>query len=234
MKLTDNILGLPEKSARKKRAFTLIELLVALSCFSLIMFALMAYLAAAQRAWSLASGNCSIYENAQFAFEIIGKDLQSAVASNRTGEEIPFAYTSTQKLAFVGCLSPNNTADRELCVISYNLTNNQLCRDLDYSDTSFFGNTGWTGSTATGSLISGVKDFSVTCYGENPDPGNASDPTGYKAGIPHTSIPYAAMVSITLYDEKITDPNSALVNQSLRTFSRLFFIGGGTGTRSIR
>ena len=240
---------------RRRRAarFTMIELVVAMGCFTLIMFALMSYLATAQKAWSQAASNSSVYDNAQFIFEIIGKDLQSAVASNRDGEKIPFLYTSTANftvssdyVAFVANVPTGDNARSNLSKIKYTkesqngkeyLTRTQVS-DYDASNAAVSGyanyfnptNTTWaTGiTTSTAALVAGVDNFSMVCYADNAG-------TAFGTGSNSFQLPYAVNVSVTLYDEtKSSTTPSAEKDQSRRTFNRLFFIGGGSDNNAMR
>ena len=233
---------------RQAVSFTLIELIVAMSCFTLIVFALMSYLSTAQNAWSQSSGNCSVYENAQFVFDVIGKDLQCAVASSREGEKVPFLYTSTVSfiptsdyVAFIACVSTNDTTSSDLSKIKYTyqkgdggtgVTGKDRIIRSQAIDSSDFFNPGaaktWaTGiTTSTAALVSGVANFSMICYADN-----AGTVSG--TGTNSFQLPYAVNVSITLYDETKASTN-ADINKTTRTFSRLFFIGGSSGANSLR
>ena len=224
--------------ARRRRAahFTMIELIVAMSCFSLIVFALMSYLSTAQNAWTQSSGNCSVYENAQFVFDVIGKDLQCAVASSRESEKVPFLSTSTASITFVACVPTDDNSRSDLSKIKYTkgtLGGKECIIRSQVMDSANFFNPGaamtWaTGiTTSTAALVSGVADFSLTCYAGN------TETQLLPMGANSFQLPYAVNVSVTLYDEAKAS-GSADKNKTMRTFSRLFFIGGGTGDNSIR
>ena len=226
--------------SRRRRAahFTMIELIVAMSCFSLIVFALMSYLSTAQNAWTQSSGNCSVYENAQFVFDVIGKDLQCAVASSRESEKVPFLSTSTTSIAFVTCVPTDDNSSSDLSKIKYTkgpLGGKECIIRSQVMDSSDFFNPGATMTWATGitpssaALVSGVADFSLTCYVLN----SLGNPVLLPTGDNSFQLPYAINVSVTLYDESKAS-SSADKNKTMRTFSRLFFIGGGTGANSIR
>jgi type II secretory pathway pseudopilin PulG len=71
----------PHKKARgPERFFTLIEILAAMAVLSLLMLMLFQFFASAQRAWTNTSANTDVFENARVIFDVIQRDLESAVA----------------------------------------------------------------------------------------------------------------------------------------------------------
>jgi len=74
----------------QRRHFTLIELMAAMAVLVIMMGFLFKFIVSSQNLWTASERNSRIYENAQIFFELFGRDLSSAVASNRPGQEIAF------------------------------------------------------------------------------------------------------------------------------------------------
>jgi Tfp pilus assembly protein PilW len=223
----------------KKSNFTLIELLAAIGVFAIIMLIVFQMLASSQKVWSLSETNTRIYENARIALDIITRDLQCAIASNRSGGEIPFstgnwaASSGSDKIAFVSAVDASSSAQSKLCEIIYHhdTTNNELKRSLvddgDGADWNFYGETtgtDWFDDTSVDdtnrqTVIRGVDDLQFVCQ-------NASGAT--MAAGTYTELPASVYVSITLFDPKL-DSNApdAVRDKTKRTFTKMIYLKTG-------
>ena len=112
----------------QKSNFTLVELLAAMGIFAIIMLIVFQMLASSQDVWSLTQTNTRIYENARIALDVITRDLQCAIASNRHDGEIPFytgntltGYDTNIRLAFVSARVHTDDCQSALSEIVYTL-----------------------------------------------------------------------------------------------------------------
>lgn len=215
----------------KKFHFTLIELLVAMGVFTIIMLIVFQMLASSQRVWSLTETNTRIYENARIALDIITRDLQCAVASNRHEGEIPFwtGDSSGDKLAFVSAVPTTSSAKSKLAevILHHDTTNDTFDRSVVFDHTSTSGeNSDWDfyGTTSgtdwftpdRRTVIRGVDDLYFVCY--------EADGTVLANGT-HNELPAAVYVSITLFDPKL-DSNApdAVRDKTKRTFTKMIYL----------
>lgn len=217
-----------KKHNHKRRApFTLIEITVAMGILVLLMLMLFQFLAGAQNAWSLSQSNTRIYENARIALELLQRELKTAVASNSSGHEIPFAVTDNHEIETMVTATNLSTKNSKLCEVSYEVDNNVLYRtgiEEGSPNWDFYGDTGtdWTDLTGTSGLpvIRGVEDFSITCYKAD---GSLLDPNIY------TTLPEFVQISLTLFDEDLMDMpanvRDAKKEQTMRTFTKTIFLG---------
>jgi type II secretory pathway component PulJ len=74
----------------QRRHFTLIELMAAMVVLVIMMGFLFKFIVSSQNLWTASERNSRIYENAQIFFELLARDLTSAVASNQPGQEVAF------------------------------------------------------------------------------------------------------------------------------------------------
>jgi type II secretory pathway component PulJ len=74
----------------RKRHFTLMELMAAMAVLVIMMGFLFKFITASQDLWSASDRNARIYENSRVFFELLQRDLSTAVASDTLGEEIGF------------------------------------------------------------------------------------------------------------------------------------------------
>lgn len=233
---------LPHKSAARRRHFTLIELLAAMAVLVLLMMMLFRFVGSAQSAWSASETNTRIYENARIAFEVITRDLQSAVASSRDGQKIPFYVWPVaggtnwgERLSFISRVEPNPAAKSDICEIMYAwktdfvgpnanywLWRARVCDDA--SDWNFFNKTGnetdaapWYGTqqVTPRRVIPGVTNLSLVCL----------DSAGVVMSGPYNKLPASVLVSLTLVDEKLVDAPDPVKNKTKRTFTKTIFLG---------
>lgn len=231
----------PRPSMRSSR-FTLVELLVAMAVLSILMLMTFQFLDSAQRAWSLTNANTRVYENARIAIDLIGRDLDNAVASDTWLEEIPVFYDATDRLpVFVAASSlvPDN-ARSKLCEISYWVTDSSpgpgfepytLYRaaidDTDAANWDFFREItdGWVDTPAHADrpwqpVIGGVESLEIRCF-----QGGAEMATDN-----HLQLPDYVQIVVTVFDENVAnlEPDT-LRNQRIqntrRTFSKILFLG---------
>jgi len=237
-----------QRRAARRRHFTLIELLAAMSVLVVLMFVLFRFFGSAEKAWSASEGNTRIYENARIAFEVITRDLQSAIASSRDGQKVPFyVWTAAdgttngangERLSFVSRVEPNTTAKSDICEVAYawktdftgaSLPYNYWLRrvrdgDDDNTNWDFFNKTGsetpkWYDTHgAFQKVIPGVTNLSFTCL----------DSAGAAMVGPVNSnkLPASVLVSLTLVDEKLVNAPDVVKDKTKRTFTKTIFLGG--------
>jgi type II secretory pathway pseudopilin PulG len=232
----------------QKSNFTLIELLAAMGIFTIIMLIVFQMLASSQKVWSLSETNTRIYENARIALDVITRDLQCAIASNRPGGEIPFwtgavaapsTPTGNDLLAFVSAVDPSTYAQSKLCEIVYHHADDTsgdyefkrsiVCDTLSSGTANtnwdFYGvnsGTAWLSGALRNTVIRGVDDLQLICQ----DGSGATMAAGT-----YTELPAAVYVSITLFDPKLSDVwtnlPDAKKNQSRRTFTKMIYLKTG-------
>ncbi len=174
------------------RHFTLIELVVAMGVFALLMLVLLSLFSSAQKAWTRLSQESEVFENAQIAMDLIGRELQCTYYEvNRTpfwykcattwggSDTAPYtnlcvassavaknAYTryDNQALCFISStlLPPNKDCKSRLCEIKYQLYKATLGSSFQ-TDTS----AGWLLRSATGDVTS---DGSNNLYNATSNP----------------------------------------------------------------
>ena len=226
----------PGTAGRRWRNFTLVELLAAMGIPVLLMALLFDFFLSAQKAWSLSDSNAMVYENAQVAIDLITRDLQSAVACNEAGREIPFHWwptTGEEKLSFVTRVDTNAGAESDLCEVVYATIatgsyKHMLRRAIDCdrnsggavnTDWDFYGGTTNAWAATHGGLqrvIEGVESVSFACY----------HPGVMAAGNTYVVLPMAVQVSITLYDPRLEDSPAVIRDRTKRTFTKLIFLPG--------
>ena len=203
-------------SQQKKRTnqFTLVELLAAMGILVVMMLFIFQFINAAETAWSQTGSNTRVYENARVAFDLISRDLKSAIASDIPGREIPF---STSPVAFVSAtnLTGNSNTKSKLCEIRYNLNSNTLkrqCVNDQNAGWDFYGKTGssWIPpGTGGDEIIKGVDDFNMTAH--------------WNGGKTPGTLPDYVEIELSLFDEN--KPEGADENESLRTFTKIVYLG---------
>ncbi len=94
--------------------FTLVELLAAMGVLVILMGVMFQLLSGAQRAWELVARNTEVYENARIVFDVISRDLESAVAwkDDIQGKDLVFRQANP------ALVSPYASPD--LCFVSEN------------------------------------------------------------------------------------------------------------------
>jgi type II secretory pathway pseudopilin PulG len=238
------------RQACQVRPFTLVELLAAMAVLVLLMTVVFSFLVSAQKAWSLTETNTRIYENAQVAFEVLTRDLQSAMFSADTGREIPF-YTgpsdatspSNVVLAFAAEVDPSEVATSRVCEIQYLcytqpgdpdnsfwLRRSRTCdrttsgtnADWDfYADTTTGTTTNWVSTRDPAQkVVDGVEGLTLVCYDAS---GNSLAQPSYAAALPK-----AVQITLTLFDPKLRRAPPEVRSRSKRTFTKTVFLRGQT------
>ena len=229
-----------------RRTFTLIEILAAMGVLVVLMGLLFNFLSEADQLWSITETNSRIYERAQIAFEVIGRDLQSAVASNVGDREIPFFVGKSAPdptvpdkwLVFVATVEPIDKAESTLCEIGYDFHRDATSgkkqlrrwRECDRKDDGtanadwdFFGQTSsstWATNFTSFSpqvVIDGVEEIKLQCF-------NNAGPIADDYNC--TELPKGVRISLTLYDPKLKNAPDSVRKKSERMFSKFFFLGG--------
>jgi len=235
---------------RRKYSFTLIELLVAMSVLVIIVVLLFQVLNHGRNAWSAIERNARVYENARIALDIIARDLQSAVALDENGREIPFYVggmdapggtgLSQAMVAFVSAAPPlNDNVNSRLTEISYTwdedeyLLMRRMVQDEEDADWDFYGSSNnennWVttvGSANFEGVIEGVEELRFLCYNQG---GNLIEFSGAE-GQTMNRLPSYVAVSITLVDPRAADtdlPDAArdrIKDRSRRTFNKVIYL----------
>ncbi len=114
--------------------FTIVELMVGMTILSLLMLMMFKFVLSSQRTLDLNDSIWGIYENSRIVFDLIEHDLQSAVASSISGQEIGFYVGNPSlngndvandkddaiHLCVVSSTEPTDAAMSRLCEINYN------------------------------------------------------------------------------------------------------------------
>jgi len=245
--------GPTEQSAGpcRQRRFTLVELLAAMAVLVVMMFLLFRFIAGAQRAWSVATSNQEVYEKSRIAFDLITRDLQSAVAraDDVPGEDILFQQVAADQIRFVsnGAVgasgSDANPSPSLLAEVGYRFNNFAFDRALENSSGSA---TGWdiyedrSGAESCvnqqggfNGVIDGVLGLQFICYNDAMLPAPQWIGTWNGCRI-ETGVPYAVDVRLRIMDGKsfnrwqlLSGPEqSRLESEVALTFSKTIFLGG--------
>lgn len=233
--------------------FTLIELLAAMAVLLLLMVMLFTFFASAQRAWSATETNTRIFENARLAFEIVGRDLQSAVCSQTTLQEIPFligqhdANGNTDKIAFVSSRTPPGTGATGNCApdlaeVNYELGTAanamRLRRGLTYygsppspSGWDFYRKTAATDATGLWASTNLAANYHTIIAGVESLSFRCYDATGTLLGnntavTMLNQLPQVITVTITLVDEQKASAPTIVRDRTKRTFTKVIYVGG--------
>ena len=224
--------------------------MAAMAILVLIMLMLFSFFASAQRAWGFMETNTRIYEGARILFDVIGRDLQSAVASADPGQEIPFyasddfdpdTWADRQICTFVSAVSEPSSATTRLCKVYYEFYRGspgnpneryQFRRGVVGNRTSTARNADWD--------FYGETDLSSNWHTD----GFAAqtvvtgisdlklDFFGTTAGSAQNRLPRAVRVTATLFDPKLHNPSvdveiPAVVREKTeRTFTKMIFLRG--------
>jgi len=223
----------------RRRHFTLVEVLAAMAVLLVLMALVFSFFAAAQKAWTATDTNTRIYENARVAFTLISEDLQSTLASNEPGREIPF-YLGTANgktppaanevfCAFVTAVRPGQDAKARLCEIAYVWGSDgslQRWRTSDYTGTGTYPNANWdffgktdhswvSTSDSSSTLIEGVESVRFDVFTRS---------GAVAAGTTLTELPNAVRITMTLFDPRLKDLPQAERDKTKRVFSKLIFL----------
>ncbi len=214
--------------ARRHRPFTLIEILAAMAIFVVLMAVMFQFIAGAEKIWTRADRNAKIYGNARTAIDIISRDLQSAIASDMPGREIPFYYNDAEEVpAFVTAtnLLPADGGYGNLAEVTYEVDGNQLRRYIvstgtawDFYDinTDWYSNPGsWNASPV---VVDGVRYCSIVAYDYT---GNPPFPTpGEVQTSSYLALPQMAEIRIRVFDPGAPDAEQ---DKTARTFSKTVY-----------
>jgi prepilin-type N-terminal cleavage/methylation domain-containing protein len=240
--------GRPRQALR--RAFTLVELLVAMVVLVILMGMLFAIVGGAQNAYSLSDSNAQIYEKAHIVFELLSRDLRSAVASEIPGRQVPVWVNPAP--------DPTNVNQRDLvCVVvageasdSTAVTRHNKVKYAFHTVAAQAGAYKIARSSTDDTDASGWTFYGVTQDGPDtdsdgiPDWVDTSEARQSVVGgvetftiVPHPAftgtrnrLPQAFIVTLTLVDERalsLAEPvRQQRLDQSRRTFRKIVFVGG--------
>ena len=228
----------------RRQPFTVVELVVAVAVLIIMMGILVRFVTQAQFAWNQSRTNVRMYEGARLFFDVIGRDLQSMVASNDPGHIINYSVDNGELpadwfLAFVTAsgIGSKTTDPAKLMEIGYSFANNEITRIMTRpgvhsgigtgynSDWDFLNASAGTwanaGTNAESSIvISGVRSVSVQAWSDSLTiVDDAADDT--------TKAPIRVSVTLSFFDPKMEPLPEAKQNKSLRTITKTIFINRG-------
>jgi type II secretory pathway pseudopilin PulG len=110
--------------------FTLIELMAAMGVFAIIMFIVMSFFSAANKAWANCRERSEVFENARIAMDLISRDIQCMYYEY---EKIPFyhypgtsAANDNEALFFISATSIRPISVSKICEIAYSFYNQDV------------------------------------------------------------------------------------------------------------
>ena len=212
----------------QRRHFTLIELMAAMVVLVIMMGFLFKFIVSSQNLWTASERNSRIYENAQIFFELLARDLTSAVASNQPGQEVAFWVGPNSGddgdkdfLAFA-TMSPSGPHGKtKIWEVHYKwgkptatgeyLIRRSVVADIDSADApdadwDFYGKVAadapvWVATdnlAEAQEVIDGVEKIEIACY-----PANSSTAHPISAG--YLAVPGQVKITLTLVDQKAVD-----------------------------
>lgn len=237
-------------NASRSAGFTLVELMAAMAILVVIMLMLFSFFASAQRAWGFTETNTRIYESARILFDVIGRDLQSAIALDEPGQEIPFYASSS--------FNPDNWSDRHICTFVSAVgepaeATSRLCKVYYEYFRGSPGNASeryqfrrgivgnWTSSGRNPDWdFYGETDLSANWHTDGFTPQTVIsgiselklDFLGIGTGAAENRLPGAVRVTVTLFDPKLyndsadVDIPDVIRQKTERTFTKMIFLRG--------
>ncbi len=221
----------------------------------IMMGVLFQFLGSAQKVWSLTETNTRIYENARVVFDVITRDLQSAVASDEAGSQIPFHYgyvdpntgrgtsgtgaerNKTAHVAFVAVADPTTHASSTLAEIHYTC----YWSGGGSSDRYWFRRArvcNKKNATTAEPKWDFYGDTSGAWAAPNSKVGlqkvvdgvqkitfTCYHPNGMSRGNTYTYLPKAVKVKVTLFDPKLVNQSATARARTARTFVKTIFLG---------
>lgn len=233
----------------RRQPFTVVELVVAVAVLIIMMGILVRFVTQAQFAWNQSRTNVRMYEGARLFFDVIGRDLQSMVTSNDSGQQINYTVDNGELPAnwFLAFVTASGIGSRtidpaKLMEIGYSLDGDEITRTMTrsgsmapadggglgsgyYSDWDFLNASAGTwanaGTNAESSIvISGVRSVSVEAWSDSLTVvDDAADDT--------TKAPIRVSVTLSFFDPKMEPLPEAKQNKSLRTITKTIFINRG-------
>jgi Tfp pilus assembly protein PilW len=228
----------------RRQPFTVVELVVAVAVLLIMMGILVRFVTQAQFAWNQSRTNVRMYEGARLFFDVIGRDLQSMLASDDPGQQINYTVDNGELpldwfLAFVTAsgIGSKTTDPAKLMEIGYSFANNEITRTMTRSGSMTVTGDGYSadwdflnasagtwanaGPSAESSVvISGVRSVSVQAWSDSLTVvDDAADDT--------TKAPIRVSVTLSFFDPKMEPLPESKQNKSLRTITKTIFINRG-------
>jgi hypothetical protein len=185
-----------------------------------MMLLLFRFFDAASDAWTKASSNMRVYQNARAALDLIEQDLKAMLLSDEAGAEVgmhEYAVATPdadgERITFVAAVGEDDAYTSELVEVTYRKQASALQRSEVGDDAGgnwdFFGNSGsWytSGASAWENVVGGIEEFEVSVE-------------------PSAANPQYVRIRIVAYDE-IIDParRADLFEQSRRPFARTIYL----------
>ncbi len=188
----------------RKARFTMLELMVSMVLLITVTTLLVRFFANMQKAWRQTMNTALVYEDSRIAFDIITRDLQSAVAHpaelDAFGRSIRFHQPDSQRLWFVTVVQENRQASTADIEVGYRLSGTELQRAFVDSTCSTWNVFGPREDPADPPeqaqyrrIIDGVLDLQFTCRNHVLETYSPQQ---------ETALPLAVTVEITLLDRQ--------------------------------
>lgn len=229
----NNFLKMIKGTAKKTvcSRFSALELLVAMTLVSIVTIMLVRFFSNMQNAWRYSVNATAVYEDSRIAFDVIMRDLQTAIAQvdYSVSQEIRFHQPNKYTLWFVAVSGENEDAPCNLAEIGYRFKDDELQRaavDCTCSAWNVYGDRD-DASDQRGyqRLIDGVEDVTFSCVNRA---GNIYMPDN------DPELPYAVTVQLTLIDrqtqkssEKMPEEAAAELKKKMsRSFRKTIQVSG--------
>ena len=218
----------------RTRHFSIIEMFIAMLLLSFLVLILCRSFANVQNVYTTAINTAELYESGRVVFDVITRDLQSAVAraDDMPGQDIRFHQPGTDSLWFVTAVEPSGDACSSMTEVGYRLANHEFQRAF-VDDTSAAWNIYGARDDADDQagylrVIEGVIDQNFVCYDAQMNT-YVPDTAGEE-----TALPSMVTITLTIMDSKSYDlwlrlpseRRTELENKVARTFRKNILLGG--------
>jgi hypothetical protein len=238
----------------RRQPFTVVELVVTVAVLIIMMGILVRFVSQAQFAWNQSRTNVRMYEGARLFFDVIGRDLQSMVASNDPGQQINYTVDNGELpadwfLAFVTAsgIGSKTTDPAKLMEVGYSFANNEITRTMTrsgvhttsaasmqpsfgngyFSDWDFLNASAGTWANAGANAESSIVISGVRSV--SVQAWSNSLTIVDDAADDTTKAPIRVTVTLSFFDPKMEPLPTAKQNKSLRTITKTIFINRGGG-----
>ena len=237
----------------RRQPFTVVELVVAVAVLIIMMGILVRFVTQAQFAWNQSRTNVRMYEGARLFFDVIGRDLQSMVTSNDSGQQINYTVDNGELpadwfLAFVTAsgIGSRTTDPAKLMEIGYSFAGDEITRTMTRSGvhTNAHAN---VMVPSTGDGYFSDWDFLNASAGTWANAGTNAESSIVISGVRSVSVeawsdsltivddaaddttkaPIRVSVTLSFFDPKMEPLPEVKQNKSLRTITKTIFINRG-------
>lgn len=214
-----------------------------MAVLSIMMLLLFQFLVATQQTWALSESSSRIYENSRVAFDLIERDLLTAVTSRLPAQEIgiyigdptPNDAANSLHTCFVSSREPVDSANARLVEISYEhhidpdtpasryVLQRKLTTADDAANWDFYGRPAdWHKNEkvpVVGTferVVGGLASFSMEFYDDNDTVIAADTDTIVRPG--------RVVINMELFDEFLIDAPPAARRATQRAFTKVLFL----------